>query len=116
MAFTAGGRFNFITAQGRHLFKKNTFTVSTLPRARLEPPCSGKGYAGDCRGRSILAGCHLYRSLWGIKSCAVPSGEQDVLVSKLESVVSGFTRLGITALRYSHSELNSYIRLYIRFL
>src|SRR5699024_7735620 len=37
MAFTADGRFNFITAQGRHLFKKNTFTVSTLPRARLEP-------------------------------------------------------------------------------
>src|SRR5699024_12327183 len=42
MAFTAGGRFNFITAQGRHLFKKNTFTVSTLPRARLEPPLSHK--------------------------------------------------------------------------
>src|SRR5699024_1375119 len=42
MAFTAGGRFNFITAQGRHLFKKNTFTVSTLPRARLEPPRSPK--------------------------------------------------------------------------
>ena len=49
MAFTAGGRFNFITAQGRHLFKKNTFTVSTLPRARLEPPCPGKGYAGVAR-------------------------------------------------------------------
>src|SRR5699024_5348431 len=31
---TAGGRFNFITAQGRHLFKEATFTVSTLPRAR----------------------------------------------------------------------------------
>src|SRR5699024_9670126 len=42
MAFTADGRFNFITAQGRHLFKKNTFTVSTLPRARLEPPRSPK--------------------------------------------------------------------------
>src|SRR5699024_8598854 len=42
MTFTAGGRFNFITAQGRHLFKKNTFTVTTLPRARLEPPLSHK--------------------------------------------------------------------------
>src|SRR5699024_10152261 len=34
---TAGGRFHFITAQGRHLFKETTFTVSTLPRAWLEP-------------------------------------------------------------------------------
>src|SRR5699024_57499 len=34
---TAGGRFHFITAQGRHLFKGTTFTVSTLPRAWLEP-------------------------------------------------------------------------------
>jgi len=32
---TAGGRFHFITAQGRHLFKETTFTVSTLPRAWL---------------------------------------------------------------------------------
>jgi len=34
---TAGGRFHFITVQGRHLFKETTFTVSTLPRAWLEP-------------------------------------------------------------------------------
>jgi len=34
---TAGGRFHFITVQGRHLFKKTSFTVSTLPRARLQP-------------------------------------------------------------------------------
>jgi len=46
---TAGGRFHFITAQGRHLFKETTFTVSTLPRAWLEPP------------RSL-------RSLWGLKA------------------------------------------------
>jgi len=26
---TAGGRFHFITVQGRHLFKESTFTVST---------------------------------------------------------------------------------------
>jgi len=35
---TACGRFHFITAQGRHLFKEATFTVSTLPRAWLQPP------------------------------------------------------------------------------
>src|SRR5699024_8968571 len=55
MAFTAGGRFNFITAQGRHLFKKNTFTVSTLPRARPQPPHSQKtlvvGSSDTCRSR-----------------------------------------------------------------
>src|SRR5699024_8207595 len=34
---TAGGRFHFITVQGRHLFKETTFAVSTLPRAWLEP-------------------------------------------------------------------------------
>src|SRR5699024_4970 len=34
---TAAGRFYFITVQGRHLFKETTFTVSTLPRAWLEP-------------------------------------------------------------------------------
>ena len=46
---TAGGRFHFITVQGRHLFKETTFIVSTLPRAWLEPP------------RSL-------RSLWGLKA------------------------------------------------
>src|SRR5690625_959561 len=30
----------FITVQGRHLFKKTTLTVSTLPWAWLEPPCA----------------------------------------------------------------------------
>src|SRR5699024_2297291 len=48
---TAGGRFHFITVQGRHLFKETTFTVSTLPRAWLKPP------------RSL-------RSLWGLKAHA----------------------------------------------
>jgi len=55
---TAGGRFHFITVQGRHLFKETTFTVSTLPRAWLEPPCPGEGYAGvaaSARGLQALA-------------------------------------------------------------
>src|SRR5699024_1990529 len=117
MAFTAGGRFNFITAQGRHLFKKNTFTVSTLPRARLEPPCPSKGYAGDCRGRALLAGGHLNRSRWGLKSRAprklvaheqcCSRDAQDDRVPKVVLGVTGFRRPGDGALRYSHSELNS---------
>src|SRR5690625_1717482 len=52
---TAGGRFHFITVQGRHLFKETTFTVSTLPRAWLEPPCASH------YGVSRLMGLH-YRS------------------------------------------------------
>src|SRR5690625_2077497 len=52
---TAGGRFHFITVQGRHLFKKTTFTESTLPRALLEPPCASHS------GVSRLMGLH-YRS------------------------------------------------------
>src|SRR5690625_3140319 len=52
---TAGGRFHFITVQGRHLFEKTTFTVSTLPRALLEPPCASHS------GVSRLMGLH-YRS------------------------------------------------------
>src|SRR5699024_4961745 len=52
---TVCGRFHFITAQGRHLFKEATFTVSTLPRAWLEPPCASH------YGVSRLMGLH-YRS------------------------------------------------------
>src|SRR5690625_4364758 len=55
---TAGGRFHFITVQGRPLFKETTFTVSTLPRAWLELPCPGVGYAGvaaSTRGLQALA-------------------------------------------------------------
>src|SRR5690625_3507615 len=52
---TASGRFHFITVQGRHLFKETTFTVSTLPRAWLEPPCASH------YGVSRLMGLH-YRS------------------------------------------------------
>src|SRR5690625_3794582 len=52
---TAGGRFHFITVQGRHLFKETIFTVSTLPRAWLEPPCALH------YGVSRLMGLH-YRS------------------------------------------------------
>src|SRR5690625_6048341 len=48
-------RFHFISVQGRHLFKKTTFTGSPLPRAWLEPPCAAHS------GVSRLMGLH-YRS------------------------------------------------------
>src|SRR5699024_5962973 len=64
---TAGGRFHFITAQGRHLFKETTFTVSTLPRAWLEPPCASHS------GVSRLMGLH-YR-LSHRRPFAIPAGQ-----------------------------------------
>jgi len=51
MAFTAGGRFLAGTAW-------------------TSLPWQGKGYAGDRLGRAILAGGHLNRSLWGLKTRA----------------------------------------------
>src|SRR5699024_2092773 len=63
---TAGGRFHFITVQGRHLFKETTFTVSTLPRAWLEPPCASHS------GVSRLMGLH-YRSSHR-RPFAIPAG------------------------------------------
>src|SRR5699024_7237399 len=83
----AGGRFHFITVQGRHLFKETTFIVSTLPRAWLEPPCPGEGYAGVVRkGRFksafiITAHCGVLR-LMGLhyrsshrRPFAIPAGQ-----------------------------------------
>src|SRR5699024_10782994 len=37
---TAGGRFHFITIEGRHLINETTFTVSTVKTSWLEPPCA----------------------------------------------------------------------------
>src|SRR5699024_2283040 len=67
LIFTAGGRFHFITVQGRHLFKETTFTVSTLPRAWLEPPCASH------YGVSRLMGLH-YRSSHR-RPFAIPVGQ-----------------------------------------
>src|SRR5699024_1541687 len=56
---TAGGRFHFITVQGRHLFKETTFTVSTLPRAWLEPPhslCSLRGLKAHAIPANVFGG------------------------------------------------------------
>src|SRR5690625_4327748 len=64
---TAGGRFHFITVQGRHLFEKTTFTVCTLPRAWLEPPCASHS------GVSRLMGLH-YRSSHR-RPFAIPAGQ-----------------------------------------
>src|SRR5699024_2568619 len=62
----AGGRFHFITVQGRHLLKETIFTVSTLPRAWLEPPCASH------YGVSRLMGLH-YRSSHR-RPFAIPAG------------------------------------------
>src|SRR5699024_11460526 len=41
---------------------------------------------------------------------AVPSGEQDVLVSELVIDVTGFSRPGVAAFRYSHTDINFWKR------
>lgn len=41
-----GGRFHFLTVQGRYLFKKNSFTVSILPGARLSLQRTGHASGG----------------------------------------------------------------------
>jgi|SRR5699024_1339448 len=106
MAFTAGGHFNFLTAQGRHLFKKTNFTVSTLPRARRS--ASGQqdvGHEGVALATpEFLAFLPLSNSLVvGSSYSHCSRDEQDVLVSKLVIDVTDFSRPGVAALRYSHS-------------
>src|SRR5699024_9148930 len=74
MAFTAGGRFNLITAQGRHLFKKTTFTVSTLPG-------HGLSLLAPARGTPALPAKGDF-SRWSFKPLTV--GSQDSCCSRDE--------------------------------
>src|SRR5699024_1207570 len=86
MAFTAGGRFNFITAKGATSVQEDHFHSVYF-----------------AAGTAICLLTRKIRSLWGLRTRAVPSGEQDVLVSKLAIDVTDFSRPGVAALRYSHS-------------
>src|SRR5699024_318347 len=75
---TAGGRFHFITVQGRHLFKKTTFTVSTLPRSWLEPPRSLRSLWGLTTPGTALSFvppktfCYSRKCFRWDEQCAVP--------------------------------------------
>src|SRR5699024_8926195 len=75
---TAGGRFHFITVQGQHLFKETTFTVSTLPRAWLEPPrslCSLRGLKAHGTALSFVPPktfCYSRKCFRWDEQCAVP--------------------------------------------
>src|SRR5690625_4393976 len=75
---TAGGRFHFITVQGRHLFKETTFTVSTLPRAWLEPPhslCSLRGLKAHAIPANVFGGSSNRNGFRWDEQCAVPDPE-----------------------------------------
>src|SRR5699024_4839878 len=65
---TAGGRFHFITVQGRHLFKETTFTVSTLPRARLEPRANRMLVMKALRQDVATLAFHPHVALRGLKA------------------------------------------------
>src|SRR5699024_106238 len=89
----AGGRFHFITVQGRHLFKETTFTVSTLPGAWLEPPpkseCIPFAVCGD-RSRSS-------------ESTFQPCGSRTIKITCLRTSYFVFTRSPIDILLLSIS-------------
>src|SRR5690625_3968707 len=85
---TAGGPFHFITVQGRHLFKKTIFTVSTLPRAWLEnPECvkdEGRLKPPSFRGRQAkysLCGQRLQTSCRG-RNVDIPLAGARRLISR----------------------------------
>src|SRR5699024_8605671 len=102
----------FFSSRRRHTRSNRDWSSDVCSSDLLEPPCPGKGYAGVCRGRAILAGGHLVSSLWGLKTRAprklvankqcCSREEQDVLVSKLVIDVTDFSRPGVAALRSSH--------------
>src|SRR5690625_1545683 len=70
---TAGGSFHFITVQGRHLFKETTFTVSTLPRAWLEPRANRMLVMKALRQDVAILAFHPYDALRGLKAHAIPA-------------------------------------------
>src|SRR5699024_12746459 len=71
---TAGGRLHFITVQGRHLFKETTFTVSTLPRALLEPRANRMLVMKALRQDVAILAFHPHVALRGLKAHAIPAG------------------------------------------
>src|SRR5699024_3786494 len=76
-------------------------------RARPQPPHSQNSLVvGSSDAHDVLAHALLSsrpRIQLEFLNCTVPSGEQDVLVSKLVIDVTDFSRTGVAALRYSHS-------------
>src|SRR5690625_5784662 len=58
----------FITVQGRHLFKKTTFTVSTLPRAWLEPRANRMLVMKVLRQDVAILAFHPHDALRGLKT------------------------------------------------
>src|SRR5690625_4806141 len=58
----------FITVPGRHLFKKTTFTVSTLPRAWLEPRANRMLVMKVLRQDVAILAFHPHDALRGLKT------------------------------------------------
>src|SRR5699024_11032804 len=70
---TAGERFHFITVQGRHLFKKASFPVSTWPRVRIEPRANRRLVMKALRKDVGTLAFHPHVALRGLKAHAIPA-------------------------------------------
>src|SRR5690625_3146011 len=120
MAFTAGGRFNFITAKGETSVQEEHFHSVYFAAGTARASLPRQGVRRRCPQRAILAGGHLNHSLRGLKTRAprklvankqcCSRDEQDVLVSKLVIDVTGFSRPEVAAFRYSHTDINFWKR------
>src|SRR5690625_5190135 len=78
MAFTAGGRFNFITAKGATSVQEEHFHSVYFAAGTASASLPRQGVRRRCPQRVILAGGHLVSSLWGLRTRAVCSrDEQD---------------------------------------
>src|SRR5699024_51459 len=78
MAFTAGGRFNFITAKGATSVQEEHFHSVYFAAGTASASLPRQGVRRRCPQRAILAGGHLVSSLWGLRTRAVCSrAEQD---------------------------------------
>ena len=70
MAFTAGGRFNFITAKGATSVQEEHFHSVYFAAGTASASLPRQGVRRRCPQRAILAGGHLVSSLWGLKTRA----------------------------------------------
>ncbi|MUV37223.1 hypothetical protein JNUCC1_01029 [Lentibacillus sp. JNUCC-1] len=68
-----GNRFNFITAQVRHLFKKTIFTVSSSRGHGLSLLAPARGMS-TLPAKGGFSRPSLMYSLWGLRTRAVPAG------------------------------------------
>jgi len=81
-------------------------------RARPQPPCPGKGYAGVARKGRFLAGGHLASSLWGLRNVLFPRRTGRSSVERWSQDVTGFSRPGVDHLSLQTTRFTSCIKMF----